>query len=149
MRKVFVTYVIQYTCLQLADDMTSWEQQQKQSPGGVLKKAALKDFTKYTRRHLGVSFLVKLQGLVLKIYEKETPAQLFSYKFYNVFQDIFFIEKNSHWRCSLKKLFLKISQYLQEKKRLQHRSFPVNIAKFLRKSILKSICKLQPLYFLT
>ena len=28
------------------------------------------------------------------------------------------------------------------KKRLQHRSFPVNIAKFLRTPILKDICKL-------
>ena len=60
-----------------------------------------------------------------------------------------------------KKLFLKISQYSQEKncagvsfliklqalspvtllKRLQHRCFPMNIVKFLRTPILKNICE--------
>ena len=49
-----------------------------------------------------------------------------------------------------KKLFLKISQYSQENtrvscnfiiKRLQHRCFPVNIAKFLGTSIMKTICE--------
>ena len=48
-------------------------------------------------------------------------------------------------RCSSKKVFLKISQYLLKKtlktcssikKRLQRSCFPVNIAKFLRKSFL-------------
>ena len=58
----------------------------------------------------------------------------------------------SHQRCSIKKSFLKISQYSQENNcvgvffnkvaslRLQHRCFPVNIAKFLRTTILKNIC---------
>ena len=61
----------------------------------------------------------------------------------------------------MKKLFLKISQHCKKKtvlefllnkvaglqdcklieKRLQHRCFPVNIVKLLRKSILKNICK--------
>ena len=62
---------------------------------------------------------------------------------------------SSHRRCSVKNLFFKISQYSQEnacvglssliksfmKKRLQHRCFPVNIAKFLRTPILKNICE--------
>ena len=63
-------------------------------------------------------------------------------------------------RCSIKKLFLKISQYSQEsacvgvsslmkmqtfspaalfKKRLRHRCFPVNYAKFLRIPVLENI----------
>ena len=64
-------------------------------------------------------------------------------------------------RCSIKKLFLKILQYSKSckilqiffnenvglqscnffKKRLQHRCFPVNIAKFLRTPVLKNICQ--------
>ena len=59
-------------------------------------------------------------------------------------------------RCSIEKLFLEILQYSQEdacvenaglqscnfvKKRLRHRCFPVNIAKFLRKPILKNLCE--------
>ena len=60
-------------------------------------------------------------------------------------------DRSSHRRCFIKKVFLKISQYSQEntclkacnfiKKRLQHRHFSVNIAKFLRTPILKNICK--------
>ena len=54
--------------------------------------------------------------------------------------------KNSHWRCFVKKVFLKISQNLPKapvseslfwpatflKKRLWHWCFPVNLVKFLR-----------------
>ena len=60
-------------------------------------------------------------------------------------QFLYQTDKSSHRRCSLKKLFVKILQFWQEspelnyllglgwniKKRLQYRSFPVNIAKFL------------------
>ena len=57
--------------------------------------------------------------------------------------------RNSHQRCSIKRLFLKISQYSQQntyvrvcnfiKKRLQHRCFPVSDPKFLRTHILTII----------
>ena len=56
--------------------------------------------------------------------------------------------RSSQRRCSIKKLFFKISQYSQEntvldslliKKRLQHWCFPVNISKFLRTPILNNI----------
>ena len=71
----------------------------------------------------------------------------------------FKISKSSHQRCSIKKVFLKISQNSQEnicaivsffnkvasprpatllKKRLWHRCFPVNFAKFLRTPFLQS-----------
>ena len=57
--------------------------------------------------------------------------------------------RSSHLRCSIKRAFLKISQMWQEntcvglfiKKRLQHRCFPVNFAKFLRTLILKNSCQ--------
>ena len=82
---------------------------------------------------------------------------------------IFVLERDSNiffrsicWRCSVKKVFLKISQISQEKdlcwslffnkvvgplaatifkERLQHRRFPVKFAKFLRAPILKNICE--------
>ena len=67
----------------------------------------------------------------------------------------FVINRSSHRRCSVKKTFLKISQYSQEnicvgckfiEKRLQHRRFPVNIVKFLRTPILENICEWLLLY---
>ena len=36
--------------------------------------------------------------------------------FWNFF--FFFLTRSSHWRCSVKKVFLKISQYLQENRRI-------------------------------
>ena len=71
------------------------------------------------------------------------------------------VVRSSRPEVFCKKVFLKISQILQEsncvnpifnevegleacnftKKRLQHRCCPVNIAKFLRTLILKNICK--------
>ena len=65
-----------------------------------------------------------------------------------------------HWRCSVKKDVLKISQISHENswveslfnqpaawiKRLQHRRFPVKCAKFVRKPILKFICEWLLLY---
>ena len=84
----------------------------------------------------------------------------------NFSEQLFFITatyRNSHQTCSTKKLFFKILQYSKKtpvlesrlflintdfraaatliKKRLQHRCFPANIAKFLRTTILKNICK--------
>ena len=61
--------------------------------------------------------------------------------------------RTSHRRCSVKKIFLKIYKISPEspvletvflnffKKRLQHRCFPVKIAKVLRTPILKNICE--------
>ena len=69
--------------------------------------------------------------------------------------------RNSHQRCSVKKVFLKISQYSQEntvleflfnkvaglqgcnfiEKKFHHRCFQVRFAKFLKTPILKNICK--------
>ena len=71
------------------------------------------------------------------------------------------LQRSSHWRCTVKKVFLKISQISQEnvfvgvsfnkieglktwnfiKKRLQGRCFPLKFARFLRTLILKKICE--------
>ena len=73
--------------------------------------------------------------------------------------------RSSHQRCSIEKSVLKNFAIFTGKqlrwsldlqalrpatlfKRLQHRCFPVNIAKFLRTLILKKICKQQLLPFL-
>ena len=49
--------------------------------------------------------------------------------------------RGSHWRCFIKKVFLKISEISCSfiKKRQQHRSFPVKLRKFLRTPILNNI----------
>ena len=69
--------------------------------------------------------------------------------------------RSSHQSCSIKKLFLKVSQYLLEntcvgvsfnkvvslqirnffKKRFQHKVFPVDISKLFRLAISKKICE--------
>ena len=73
---------------------------------------------------------------------------------YNVKQNIC---RRNHQRCSIKKSglnnfatftrkHLKASNFI--KKRLQHKCFPVNAAKFLRTPILKNICERQHLHLL-
>ena len=41
---------------------------------------------------------------------KETTAQLFFCEFSEIFYKSFYIDRISHWRCSVKKVFLKVSQ---------------------------------------
>ena len=81
---------------------------------------------------------------------KTTIYSATSFWKYNVKQNIC---RSRHRRCSIKKLLLKIfaiftGKHLKPcnfvKKRLQHKYFPVNIAKFLRAPILKNICELLP-----
>ena len=71
--------------------------------------------------------------------------------------------RSSHWRCSVKEpIHKKLRQFQRKtpvlesflnkaagsqacsfiKKRLQHRCFPVKLAKFLRTSIVKTVCEL-------
>ena len=79
-----------------------------------------------------------------------TPLWVFQYEVLFCIRRIY--NRSSRQRCSIKTLFKKKkkqkkSQYSQEKacnfmkKRLQDRSFPVNIAKFLRTPSLKNICE--------
>ena len=76
------------------------------------------------------------------------------------------INRSSHQRCSVKKMFLEISQNSQEstcsmvfvliklqvwsatllRKRLWHRCFPVNFAKFLRAPLLQNTSRRLLLY---
>ena len=59
------------------------------------------------------------------------------------------LNRSSHWRFSVKKVFLKISQILQKtpvseslfKTRIHCRCLPVKFGKFLRASIFRNICK--------
>ena len=54
-----------------------------------------------------------------------------------------FLNSSRHWRCSIKKMFLKIWQNLQisgnQKKRLWHRYFQVRFEKFLRNPVYKRL----------
>ena len=91
--------------------------------------------------------------------------QLFMFSaLWNKYHEFFKYRSNfrsSHWRWSMRKAVLKafatltrkhvLESYFNKianlkvsnliKKRLWHRCFPVNIAKFLRKPILKNICE--------
>ena len=82
------------------------------------------------------------------------------------YKNVYVYSRSSHWRCSIKKGVLKIFAIFTEKdlcwnlfikllinslfikKRLQHRCFLKNIARFLRTPILKNICEWLLLMFL-
>ena len=49
------------------------------------------------------------------------------------------VPRSSHWRYSIKRAVLKNFAIASFLKRLQHRCFPVNVAKFLRTQILINI----------
>ena len=55
------------------------------------------------------------------------------------FFSIYFINRDSHRRFSIKRGVLQACNFIQ--KRLKHRCFPLNFAKFLRTLILKNICE--------
>ena len=56
-----------------------------------LEKAVLKNFAKFTGKHLGQSlFFNKVTGLVCNFIKKETLAQVFSCKFSVIFKNTFF-----------------------------------------------------------
>ena len=64
---------------------------QKQPPEVFYKKGVLKNFTKFTGKHLYQSlFLIKLQASDLQLYGKETLAQVFSCEFCEIFKNTFF-----------------------------------------------------------
>ena len=81
------------------------------------------------------------------------PVFFLPFQVYEISRKNSFTFRSSHKRCSIKKTVPKTSQYPQEKacnfikKRLQHRCFPVNIAKFSWAPILKNICEWLLLYF--
>ena len=63
---------------------------QKHSRSEVLyEKGALRNFSKSTGKHLCQShFLIKLQAKACKFMKKEALAQVFSWEFYNISQNI-------------------------------------------------------------
>ena len=93
------------------------------------------------------SINVNLLLFLLKDLHKEFPTGCFScylVKSKGFSEHI----SSSHQRCSIKKVFLKISQSSQGNS-LQHRCFPVNIGKFLRTPILENICEWLPQTYFT
>ena len=64
---------------------------QKQSSEEFCKKGVLKNFAKFTRKHLGQSlFLNKVAGAACNVIIKETLAQAFSCEFCEIFKNTFF-----------------------------------------------------------
>ena len=88
-----------------------------------MKKCVLKNFTKFTRKHLHQSLFLNEAagqgpGTLLK---KETLAQALSCEFCEIFKNTVFNEylwttasQTAFRRCSTKQVFLKIPQYSQE-----------------------------------
>ena len=61
--------------------------------GVVYKKSGLKNFAKFTGKHLCQRlFLIKLQGSDLQLYLKKALAQVFSCEFCEIFKNIFYTE---------------------------------------------------------
>ena len=95
-----------------------WQQHilHKLSHGGVLQKAALKNFPKFTGKPLCRSFfLIKLQAVAQKRYYKETPAQLLYCKLCDFFR-VAFIE--NLWKLLL--IFVIWIQFKHFKKMKKH-----------------------------
>ena len=78
---------------------------------------------------VGVPFLKKLNFI-----NEETPTQVFSCEFWEIFMNSFFYRTPPVLRNTSGRLFLNNTDVWCNfiKKRLQHRCFPVNIAKLLR-----------------
>ena len=66
---------------------------QRQPSGGVLWKKYSKKILQNSQKSIcaEVSFLIKLQTSSLKLYWKRIPAQLFSWHFWEIFNNNFFI----------------------------------------------------------
>ena len=65
--------------------------------GGVLKeKVFLKNFAKFTGKHLSQSFFLnKVGGLALQLHQKETLAQVFSCEFCEILKNTSLADKNT------------------------------------------------------
>ena len=71
----------------------SWSMFRSSRPEVFCKKGVLRNFAKFTGKHLCQSlFLIKLQASVLNFVKKETLSQVFSCKFYEISKNINFIE---------------------------------------------------------
>ena len=127
-------------------------------PKDFCKKAALRDFAKFTGKHLCQSLLIhKVVGQGRQHYLKRDPGTDVSYEFCEIWKNSFFTEhlswlllvlqnrcsykfSNIHQKISVLKSFLD-SQRPEKpatliKKRPPHKCFPVNITKFLRIAVL-------------
>ena len=81
-------------CCKQKDILVRWLRQIQMQPLGLelfCKKSVLKRFTKFTKKHLYRSlFSIKLQASGLK----ETPAQKFSCRFFQIFKDHVSLQNN-------------------------------------------------------
>ena len=95
----------------------------------VLEKIYPLDLCKENSGIILLKFFVEINS------RKKNYLLCFSYNPHkNYIYQTMLIYRNSYWKCSIKKQFLKMKTH-------QHRCFPVNIAKSLRTPILKNICE--------
>ena len=69
----------------------------KHLPGGVFKKSALKSSVKFTGKHMYWCLFLNKESFFLgvvfkKLYQKETPAQVFSCECCKMFEGTYFAE---------------------------------------------------------
>ena len=84
------------------------------------------------------------------LFTKESPEQMFSCEFCKVFKNTYFEEKmllyrsshRSHQKYSIKKLFLKISQYSQETQMFSYEYYKIFRSNYFEKHLRKaaSVC---------
>ena len=101
------------------------------------KKTRCHSFQSYSQLIGTLAYFLQQQVL-----NRRNPVQIIAIFFSSKKDNVQY--RSRYQRYSVKQLFLKILQYLQEplfKKRLQHRCFPVNNVKFLETPSLKNICE--------
>ena len=77
----------------------------------------LKNFTKFTGKHLCLTlFLIKLQPSDLQVFKKETPTQVFSREFCEIFRDTIFTEHLRTTASEIRRVsFVRISFFSLDK----------------------------------
>ena len=121
----------------------SWRQKVLFFEKNFLSLTAIKfHFVKYKKFLQAVFFFFQFFVLVFK---SSPGSPMYYYYYYSSWS----LNRSSHWRFSVKKVFLKISQILQKtpvseslfKTRIHYLCLPVKFGKFLRTSIFRNICK--------
>ena len=89
-------------------------------PETFYKNGALKNFVKFTEKHLCQSFfLIEMQTGGLQLYQKETLVQVFSSEFCKIFTNIYFIK-------TYQRLILSSLERKKLTKKLSHNTFKLD-----------------------
>ena len=88
--QVYLTYVFG-SWLPFAETFTHWVQVRSSCPDVFCEKGVLRNFEKFTGKHLCQSlFFSKVAGVACKFFQKEALAQVFSCEFCEISKNTFF-----------------------------------------------------------